>query len=222
MGIDIQGFSRDEGSDDLPPGFQQASAPSPPPSPPRAAPSPSSSNPRSRPSPAPSAPKPEPQDVEMSEEDAEEAKAKADALAAKAKGSEYYKQRQFEEAAAAFSQAWDLWPKDVTFLTNLGAVYFEQGDYDKCIETCEKAVEEGRGVSYVYFELYQGRRFLIPVHFVSSALTTNSSRRLLVVSGQPTHKKGTSPLPRNTSKSRSLSTVTPVSSQSSRPPKKLL
>lgn len=150
MGIDIQGFSRDEGSDDLPPGFQQASAPSPPPSPPRAAPSPSSSNPRSRPSPAPSAPKPEPQDVEMSEEDAEEAKAKADALAAKAKGSEYYKQRQFEEAAAAFSQAWDLWPKDVTFLTNLGAVYFEQGDYDKCIETCEKAVEEGRGLRVDY------------------------------------------------------------------------
>jgi len=31
-------------------------------------------------------------------------------------------------------------------LTNLGAVYFEQGDYDKSIETCEKAVDEGRSL----------------------------------------------------------------------------
>lgn len=83
----------------------------------------------------------------MSEEDAEEAKAKADALAEKEKGSEYYKQRRFDEAGAAFAKAWDLWPKDITFLTNLGAVYLEQGEYEKCIETCEKAVEEGRNVS---------------------------------------------------------------------------
>ncbi|KAG9317145.1 putative STI1-Hsp90 cochaperone [Chiua virens] len=138
MGVDLQGFSREEGSDDLPPGLRKTS----PPSSPRSAPTPSSSSANSKPAPAP-APEPE-KDVEMSEEDAEEVKAKADAIAAKEKGSQFYKQRRFDEAVAAFSEAWDLWPKDITFLTNLGAVYFEQGEYDKCIETCEKAVEEGR------------------------------------------------------------------------------
>ena len=149
MGIDIQGFSREEGSDDLPPGLQKTSAPTPP-SPPRAQSTPSPSTSNSKPTPPPPAPKPEKEDVEMTEEDAEEAKAKADALAAKEQGSAYYKQRRFDEAASEFSKAWDLWPKDITFLTNLGAVYFEQGEYDKCIETCEKAVEEGRSVSTRY------------------------------------------------------------------------
>ncbi|KAF9246884.1 chaperone [Melanogaster broomeanus] len=150
MGIDLQGFSRDEGSDELPPGVKQTSAPSPPPSPPRAAPASSSSNSNSKPSPPPPAPQPEQEDVEMDEDAAEEAKAKAAALAAKAKGAEHYKQRQFDDAATAFSEAWDLWPKDVTFLTNLAAAYFEQGEYDKCIATCETAVEEGRGLRADY------------------------------------------------------------------------
>ncbi|KAF8450887.1 activator of Hsp70 and Hsp90 chaperone [Boletus edulis BED1] len=141
LNINMQGFSREEGSDELPPGLRKTS----PPQSPRAQATPSSSTSNSKPTPPP---KPEPEaekmDVEMSEEDAEEAKAKADALAEKQKGTEFYKQRRFDEAAAAFSKAWDLWSKDITFLTNLGAVYFEQGEYDKCIETCEKAVEEGR------------------------------------------------------------------------------
>jgi len=84
------------------------------------------------------------------DEDDEEVKAKKEAEAEKKLGSEAYKKRDFETAVTHFSKAWDIWPKDITFLTNLGAVYFEQGDYNKCIETCEKAVEEGREIRADY------------------------------------------------------------------------
>ncbi|KAJ6538961.1 activator of Hsp70 and Hsp90 chaperone [Mycena capillaripes] len=141
MGINMQGFTRPEGSDEMPPGFST----SPPPassSPPPAA---SSSKPPPQPTPPPPA-----EDVEMSEVDDEEAQAKKEAEAAKKAGNEAYKKRDFEEAATQFSKAWDVWPKDITFLTNLGAVYFEQGDYDKAIETCEKAADEGRSLRADY------------------------------------------------------------------------
>ncbi|KAG6866007.1 hypothetical protein C0991_009679 [Blastosporella zonata] len=136
MGIDIQGFSRPEGSDELPPGVSTQSQ-SPPP------PTPSSSKPEPTPAPAE-------EDVEMADDDIEEANAKKEALAAKEAGGVAYKAKNFEEAATLYQKAWDLWPKDLTFLTNLGAVYFEQGDYDKTIETCEKAVEEGREIRADY------------------------------------------------------------------------
>ena len=220
MGIDIQGFSREEGSDDLPPGLQKTSAPSPPPSPPRAQSTPSSSTSNTKPTPPPPVPEPEKEkeDVEMSDEDAEEAKAKADALAAKEKGSEYYKQRRFDEAASEFSKAWDLWPKDITFLTNLSAVYFEQGEYDKCIDTCEKAVDEGRSVSPLLFSLYVEFRRTDARY--STAWISSFSQRLSDVSARLIRKKATLPLPKSTSKSRLPSTVMLPSSPSSKPLKR--
>ena len=156
MGIDIQGFTREEGSNDLPEGLRKAE--------PEPTPQPSASTSTSTPPPAPEQKE---EDVEM--EDDEEAKVKKEALEEKAKGANAYKAKDFPTAAAHFEKAWDLWPNDITFLTNLGgelkltiltvflpcglvlistfsAVYFEQGDYDKCIETCEKAVDEGRSV----------------------------------------------------------------------------
>jgi stress-induced-phosphoprotein 1 len=53
------------------------------------------------------------------EVDDEEAQAKAVAIEEKTKGNTAYKARQFEEAIAHYTKAWDTWPKDVTFLTNL-------------------------------------------------------------------------------------------------------
>lgn len=95
----------------------------------------SSSKPKSTPAPA-SAPAATP----AKEEDP----AQKEALAHKARGADAYKRRDLATAAEAFEAAWSTWPQDVTFLTNLAAVQFEQGEYAACVETCERAVEQGR------------------------------------------------------------------------------
>jgi hypothetical protein len=59
----------------------------------------------------------------MTEEGQEEAQAKKGAEAAKKAGNEAYKKRDFQTAAENFQKAWDLWPKDVTFLTNLAGAF---------------------------------------------------------------------------------------------------
>ena len=117
MGIDMQGFSRPEGSDGLPPGVVPGKTSQPTSPPPKKTPTPEASS--SKPTP------PEPakveEDVEMKEdEDDEEVKARKEAEAEKKLGAEAYKKRDFEVAITHFSKAWDIWPKDITFLTNLG------------------------------------------------------------------------------------------------------
>lgn len=98
--------------------------------------------------PQPKAPEPaaEPMDVEPTEDDLKKKKA----AELKAEGTAAYKSRDFDSAVKAFQSAWDESPSDITFLTNLAAVYFEQGEYEKCIEACNKAVEEGRSLRADY------------------------------------------------------------------------
>ena len=120
MGIDMQGFSRPEGSDEVPPGVP-GSAGSPPSSPPLSARPPPSAAPAS----ASSSKIHEPEDVKMAEaeeaeaEEDEDAAVKAAAAAEKKLGADAYKKRDFATAITHFSKAWETWPKDVTFLTNL-------------------------------------------------------------------------------------------------------
>ncbi|KAH8917974.1 TPR-like protein [Atractiella rhizophila] len=64
-------------------------------------------------------------------------------------GNDAYKKRDFETAIAHYEKAWEL-HKDITFLTNLAAVYFEQERYPECVETCQKAVDEGRDMRADY------------------------------------------------------------------------
>jgi len=142
MGIDLQASTRPEGSDEFPSGMDQDPIPPSYSASPQA-PTPSTSKPKLTPEPTPAE-----EDVEMGDDD--ETRAKKEADIAKEAGSVAYKNRNFEEAAKQFQLAWDTWPKNVAYLTNLGAVYFEQGDYDKAIETCEKAIEEGRSLRADY------------------------------------------------------------------------
>ncbi|POR31638.1 Heat shock protein STI1 [Tolypocladium paradoxum] len=97
------------------------------------------------------APEPVPEPEELDEEALEKKKKKEAADKEKALGTENYKKRNFDEAIEHYSKAWDIF-QDITYLNNLGAAYFEKGDYDKCIEACTKAVDDGREI-YADFKL---------------------------------------------------------------------
>ncbi|PNW85510.1 hypothetical protein CHLRE_03g189950v5 [Chlamydomonas reinhardtii] len=90
------------------------------------------------------APQPEPEHAEVSEEEREAAAKKAAALKEKELGNEAYKKKEFETAIAHYNKAIELYDGDMTFLTNRAAVFFEQGEFDKCVADCDAAVDKGR------------------------------------------------------------------------------
>ena len=91
------------------------------------------------------APEPEPEPEPEDEDAIALKKAKEEAEAEKKLGTENYKKRQFEPAIEHYSNAWEL-HKDITYLTNKSAAQFEKGDFQDAIDTCKKAIEEGREV----------------------------------------------------------------------------
>ncbi|KAK3712660.1 hypothetical protein RRG08_058563 [Elysia crispata] len=72
------------------------------------------------------------------------ADAKAKAVQEKEKGNAAYKKKDFEVALQHYDAAFKLDPTNITVLTNKGAVFYEKGDLEECIKTCEQAVEIGR------------------------------------------------------------------------------
>ena len=62
----------------------------------------------------------------------------------KQQGNTAYSKKQFDQAINCYNQAIELDSGEITYFTNLAAVYFEKKDYSKCVETCDKAIDIGR------------------------------------------------------------------------------
>lgn len=59
-------------------------------------------------------------------------------------GNEAYKKKEFDTALQHYNKAIELDNSDITFYNNVAAAYFEQKQFEKCIEQCEKGIEIGR------------------------------------------------------------------------------
>lgn len=66
------------------------------------------------------------------------------AVVEKESGNAAYRKKDFAAAISHYDKAIQLDPSDMSFRTNKAAVYFEQKDYQKCIEECQQAIEVGR------------------------------------------------------------------------------
>lgn len=96
------------------------------------------------PSYTPPPPKPEPKPEPKKESEPDLPENKKSAKDEKEKGNDAYKKKNFDLAIRHYMNAIEHDPTDITFYNNLAAVYFEQKDYEKCIEECQKGISIGR------------------------------------------------------------------------------
>jgi len=101
--------------------------------------------PAAAPAPAPAAEKPP-----RPEPSAEEKQA---AEACKAKGNEFLKKKQYDEAIAAYSEALDLCPENPIYLSNRAAAHTHLGQHDEAVKDCEQAIESDAGYVKAYSRL---------------------------------------------------------------------
>ncbi|KAG6634257.1 hypothetical protein I3843_12G104800 [Carya illinoinensis] len=87
---------------------------------------------------------PEPEPMELTEEEKDAKQRKAQAQTEKELGNAAYKKKDFDTAIAHYTKAMELDDEDVSYITNRAATYLEMGQYEECIEDCDKAIERGR------------------------------------------------------------------------------
>jgi stress-induced-phosphoprotein 1 len=80
----------------------------------------------------------------LTDEEKADLKLHEESKAVKAEGSAAYKEKNFAVAIEKYNQAYEMYPKDISPLTNIAACMFEQDDYDGCIQQCMEAITKGR------------------------------------------------------------------------------
>ena len=108
----------------------------------------------------------------------------------KAKGNEAYKAKNFETALQHYDKAIELDDKNMAYVLNKAAVYFEMGNFEKCIELAEKSVEIGResradfkqiakGYARIGNAYYKQEKYELAVKFLGKSLSEHRDPQIV-------------------------------------------